>query len=82
MATKKRKLYAGSPEQQDSLPDTMPQEYRHVRESERMVKDCFYKTCANLSGHGLSIAESQTAVVEVANGMFGIHWKMACWSEN
>ena len=73
--SKKRKLYTGSPEVQEG--DIMPSEYRHVRESERIVKDSFYKTCANLSGNGMSVNESMTAVMEVANGMFGRDWKRA-----
>ena len=39
--------------QTDVQRDTMPQEYRHVRESERVVKEQLYRTVANLCGHGL-----------------------------
>ena len=60
----------------DSEDDDMPHKYRHIRKSERMVKDEFYHTCANLCGKGLSLEEASTAVIEVGKGMFGRkNWK-------
>ena len=56
--------------------DPLPLEYRHVRLSERKVKDVIYKALGNLSGEGLSLLESVKAVVEVANVCFGRNWKI------
>ena len=55
--------------------DPLPKRFRHTRDSERKLKDDFYKTIANLSGAGLSVKESSSAVVLVGNGMFGRSWK-------
>jgi hypothetical protein len=57
--------------------DPLPLEYRHVRLSERKVKDVFYTALANLSGEGLSLLESVKAVVEVANVCFGRNWNIS-----
>ena len=70
---KRRRLFV---DQTDDQRDPMPPEYRHVRESERVVKEQLYRTVANLCGHGLSIDEASKAVCEVANGMFGRSWKL------
>ena len=59
----------------EDLDDPLPKRFRHIRDSERKVKDEFYKTVANLSGAGLSVNESSSAVVLVGNGMFGRSWK-------
>ena len=56
--------------------DPLPHEYRHVRLSERKVKDVIYKALGNLSGEGLSLLVSVRAVVEVANVCFGRNWKV------
>ena len=69
-SSKKRKLFS----YEDSESDILPVQYRHIRESERKVKDKFYETCANLSGEGLSLQECCSAVVMVGNGMFGRKW--------
>ena len=37
----------------DMDDDPLPEQFRHVRDSERKVKDDFYKTCANLSSRVL-----------------------------
>ena len=50
--------------------DTMPQKYKHIRKSERKVRDDIYKDLGNLSGEGLSSLESVNAVFEVANTCF------------
>ena len=44
----------------------------HIRESERKMKDSFFRACINISGFGMSIPEAAGAVVVVANTMFGI----------
>ena len=59
----------------EDLDDPLPKRFRHIRDSERKVKDEFYKTVANLSGAGLSVNESSSSVVLVGNGMFGRSWK-------
>ena len=57
--------------------DPMPQQYRHIRSSERKVKPVYYRTCAALSGQGLSIPESQKSINVVSNMMFGRKFKAA-----
>ena len=69
---KKRRLFI-APEER--VGDHMPEQYRHIRESERMVKDKFYLTCADLAAAGLSLNECTSAVVIVGRGMFGRSWK-------
>ena len=59
----------------ENVDDPLPKRFRHIRNSERIVKDEFYKTIAKLSGAGLSVSESASAVVEVGNGMFARNWK-------
>jgi hypothetical protein len=70
--TKKKRLYMEI-EEEDS--DQMPQQFQHIRDSERMVKNEFYQTCADLVGYGLGADECSRAVVVVGNGMFGRKWK-------
>ena len=69
---KKRRLFT-APEER--VGDSMPQEYRHIRESERIVSDKYYETCADLAAAGLSLDECTSAVVIVGRGMFGRPWK-------
>lgn len=71
---KKKKLFV---EEQEDETDEMPEKYKHCRLSERKVKGELYQTCANLSGQGFSIDECSSAILEVANGMFGRKWKKA-----
>ncbi len=70
---KKRKLFKDVDE--GDTDDLLPQEFQHIRVSERKVRDEFYKAVANLSGKGLSISESSSAVIEVGNTMFGRRWR-------
>ena len=70
---KSRKIFSKMKENDD---DPLPIEYRHVRLSERKVKDVIYEALASLSGEGLSLLESVKAVVEVANVCFGRNWKI------
>ena len=69
---KKRRLFT---EKEEVSSDPLPLQYRHIRLSERKVKDEFYTTCGALSGEGLSLQESITAVLTVGNGLFGRQWK-------
>ena len=65
----------GEPLPGDTLPgDPLPPEFRHIRESERKVKDSFYLTCADLAADGLSLMESMKSVCIIGNGMFGRSW--------
>lgn len=68
----KRRLFVA---EEDEDEDPLPPEFRHIRDSERKVRDTFYTTCANLSGEGLSLQEASSAVIVVGNGMFGRSWK-------
>ena len=53
----------------------MPKRFCHLRDSERMVCDDVYLTCANLLGRGLLIDETADATVIVGKGMFKRPWK-------
>ena len=53
----------------------MPEKIRHIRSSERKVRNEFYLTVANLMGIGLSNNEASSAIVEVGNTMFDRKWK-------
>eukprot|EP00058_Branchiostoma_floridae_P018115 XP_002603604.1 hypothetical protein BRAFLDRAFT_93148 [Branchiostoma floridae] len=70
---KKRKIFTAVAEME--VDDPLPPAFQHIRESERKIREDFYKTVANLSGKGLSISEASSAVIEVGNTMFGRRWK-------
>ena len=53
----------------------LPLEYRHVRHSERIIRDEVYETLANSVGTGLSVEESTKAAVLVGKCMFDMCWK-------
>ena len=53
----------------------IPVRYRHLRDSERNVRDEVYKTIADLLGAGLSINEATKAIILVGKGMFDLEWK-------
>ena len=57
--------------------DPMPPQYRHLRESERKVKDKVLIAIGNLVGEGLSLNEAAKAIVEVGNVVFGRKWKQS-----
>lgn len=59
----------------NSEVDPLPSKYRHIRSSERIIRNEFYSTVANLTGAGLSLSEATNAVVLVGNGMFDRNWK-------
>ena len=69
---KKRRLFVGI---EEVAGDSMPEEFRHIRKSERIVSEKYYKTCADLAAAGLSLDECTSAVVLVGRGMFGRPWK-------
>ena len=71
VAKKRKRLYESREDDED---DEMPEKYRHVRESERNVKEEIYTTYAALSCHGLSMDECSSALVTVGNGLFGRKW--------
>ena len=62
-----RRLYVNA---DDNNNDPLPLEYRHLRDSERKVKDKVYTTVAALVGIGLSVTEASKSVVEVGQGLF------------
>ena len=59
------------------LDDPLPLCFRHVRNSERKVKDSIYLAITDLIGIGLSIPETQKAVRNVSNRVFGRDFKIA-----
>ena len=70
---KKRRLFV-DPDRDEE--DCLPENYCHIRDSERKVKDCLYVTISSIVGKGLSVSEATNAIVEVGNGMFGRKWKL------
>ena len=69
---KRRKLFINT--ERDET-DSLPMEFRHLRESERIVKQSVYQTIAQLVGSGLSQNESAKAICIVGNNLFGRDWK-------
>jgi hypothetical protein len=69
---KRRKVFENV---DDVDKDPLPPEFQHIRETERKVRDDFYRTVANLTGKGLSIPEACLAIIQVGNSMFGRNWK-------
>ena len=70
-AADKKKIFTETLGKEDPLPE----KYRHVRKSERKVRDETLIAIGNLVGEGLSLTESTKAVVEVGNTMFDRKWK-------
>ena len=64
--TVKRKL------ESENEMDSLPLQFRHVRDSSRKVKEEVYRVVADLIGRGLSLNESVQAVV--GNGLFDRNW--------
>ena len=54
---KRKKVF----QQVEPSDEPLPEELRHIRDSERKVKDNFYRACGDLSGLGLSIPEAAGA---------------------
>ena len=63
--------------QTEVLNDPLPLCFRHVRNSERKVKDSIYLALTDLIGIELSIPEAQKAVRNVSNRVFGKDFKIA-----
>ena len=61
---------------EEDRSDSMPEKFRHIRKSERKVKDEVLIAIGNMTGEGLSLQESALAVVEVGNVIFERKWKM------
>ena len=68
--------------QTEELNDPLPLCFRHVRNSERKVKDCICLAITDLIGIGLSIPEAQKAVKVVSNRVFGRYFKIAEDADN
>ena len=66
---KKRKL------EDEESQESLPLRYRHVRDSERKVKEVIYRAIAKLMGKGLSLHEATLSVMIVANTLFDRNWK-------
>ena len=54
----------------ERIDDGLPQEYRHIRDSERNVLDKFYLADADLIGEGLSPREALKVIEIVSNRCF------------
>ena len=65
---KKRKL-------DDLDDDDLPPRYRHIRNSDRKVKDKVYRALGDLMGKGLSKQESVQALITVSNKLFDRNWR-------
>ena len=70
---KRRKKFA----QTNQGSDPAPEKYRHLRESERKVKDKALISIGNLVGEGLSLNEASKSLVEVGNVLFDRKWKQS-----
>ena len=66
--TVKRKL------EDDNESDYLPIKFRHVRDSDRKVKEGVYRVVADLIGRGLSLNESVHAITIISNGLFSRNW--------
>ena len=56
--------------------DSMPQQWRHIRNSERVVKSEFYRAVDKLiSKYHCSKLQAIASVIVVANELFGRNWK-------
>ena len=71
---KRKREFVAQVENQD---DPFPPNFRHVRDSERKVKDSIYLAITDLIGIGLSIPEAQKAVKIVGNRVFQRKFKIA-----
>ena len=71
-AKTKKKTFISKTNEKDLLPESM----RHIRKSERKVRDDVYICLGNLIGEGLSINEASKALVEVGNGLFDRQWRL------
>ena len=81
LPTRRKRKYA-KPETDNDEDDPLPKQFRHLRISERKLREELYKTIATLIGNGLSMDESCNAVIEVGNGLFGRKWKKGDLEEN
>ena len=71
--SKKRRLFGYN---NDCMhPDPSLTQFRHVRDSERKVKDAFHLSISYLIGNGLSVAKPSDTVLMVANGVLGRNWE-------
>ena len=59
----------------ERMDDDLPQEYCHIRNSERKVSDKFYLAAADLIGEGLSLTEALKAIEIVSNRCFSRNFK-------
>ena len=71
----KRKCYSDIRSSQE-CSDILPAQMRHIRVSERIIRDDIYATLADLKGLGLSMSEASSALIKVSNNLFGRQWKM------
>ena len=72
----KRKRFSNIDSNQES-EDILPCHMRHVRVSQRVIRDGIYETLADLKGLGLSTNEACQALIKVANNLFGRKWKIS-----
>ena len=54
----------------------MPERFRHIRNSSKLVKDEFYQCCAELEGEGFSWREMQIAHKIIGKWMFKRNWRI------
>ena len=67
---------------EDDKNDSMPVEFRHIRDGERKVKDDEYLALTDLMGNGFSSSEALYAVKKVSNRMFKRNFKLLTDNEN
>ena len=76
-ASKRKRLFTDELEEEVDTSGSLPEKFKHIRDSERKIKDNFYLTVSNLVGTGMSLQEACVAVVTVGNGLFDRNWKLS-----
>lgn len=66
---------------QNENDDPLPLQFRHIRLSERIVRNEVYQAMAQLDGYGFSYRECQVAIMVVGNTLFGRQWKLPVENE-
>ena len=69
-------IYPSSSGCMEQVNDLLPIQMRHVRKSDRIIREEIYETLADLKGLGLSSNEACKALVTVANTLFDRRWKI------
>ena len=61
---------------EEDSTESIPLQYRHLRDSERKVREPVYRAVVDLKGKGMSLNEATQAVVTVGNRLFDFKWQV------